>query len=261
MLLARGILRTLSCWIRGSRAQRGSSRAGNVIDFDTLRPRRGIRRATPSLAATAFALILVAIGAFAGVSSLFPDSRAPGQRQPWVALPPSTMRPHWVPESRPDTQLAPPARRSPFHASATFRLAIHGVEADGGVSDGDTLRAGHRRIRLNGIDAPERDQVCERQGRSIPCGRLAAETLEAFLAGQRIACNSAGVDRYGRDLSTCFRSNGVDVNRYMVASGWAVAYGRYSRAYEQAEAEARLRRLGLWAGSFVLPEEWRAGRR
>jgi endonuclease YncB( thermonuclease family) len=146
-------------------------------------------------------------------------------------------------------------------APASFKVAIGGVERTGRVSDGDTLVVGEKRIRLHGIDAPESDQICEQHGRRLACGRRATDALSAFLAGQRITCTSVGVDRYGRDVATCFRADGADVGRYMVASGWAVAFRRYSRAYEQAEAEARLSGIGLWAGGFVTPQEWRAGKR
>ena len=49
------------------------------------------------------------------------------------------------------------------------------------------------------------------------------------------------------------RSGGVELNRRQVEDGWAVAYGDYA----DAERSARERRVGLWAGSFDRPREWR----
>ena len=47
----------------------------------------------------------------------------------------------------------------------------------------------------------------------------------------------------------------------MVASGWAVAYRRYSVAYVADEDAARQARSNIWAGSFDKPWDWRVGRR
>ena len=43
----------------------------------------------------------------------------------------------------------------------------------------------------------------------------------------------------------------------MVRAGWALAFVRYSRAYEASEADARKAKSGLWAGAFIAPWDWR----
>ena len=54
----------------------------------------------------------------------------------------------------------------------------------------------------------------------------------------------------------------MDLNRQMVADGWAVAFRRYSKIYLAEETRARAAKAGLWSSQFVLPEEYRAaGRR
>ena len=52
-----------------------------------------------------------------------------------------------------------------------------------------------------------------------------------------------------------------DVNRWMVANGWAVAYRRYRADYVADEDAARRKRINMWSGDFEMPWDWRAQRR
>ena len=63
-------------------------------------------------------------------------------------------------------------------------------------------------------------------------------------------------DKYGRSVATCALGR-LDLNGWMVASGWALAYRQYSTAYVGAEAEAQTAKLGIWQGEFTPPWEWR----
>src|SRR6516164_8660412 len=63
-------------------------------------------------------------------------------------------------------------------------------------------------------------------------------------------------DRYGRRLGTC-SVQGVDIGRWRVRNGWALAYRRYSTAYVEDEDYAREHQLGLWSGAFIAPWDWR----
>lgn len=139
-----------------------------------------------------------------------------------------------------------------FAAAKLERLAGEEMSGRMRVVDGDSLAYGERRLRLKGMDAPELLQSCRRGSSDYPCGREAAAHLRS-LAGGEIFCRSEGADRYRRHLVRC-RSGSVDINRAMVRSGHAVAYGDY----ERAEAEARAEGIGLWAGDFVRPGDWRA---
>ncbi len=124
--------------------------------------------------------------------------------------------------------------------------------------DGDSLEIGNARIRLFGIDAPERDQDCrDGDGRTYACGREAARALATSFAGREVTCTPVEVDRYNRDISIC-TADGVDLGEAMVRAGHALDYARHSRGrYAQAEREARAARRGLWAGSFETPAAWR----
>ena len=52
-----------------------------------------------------------------------------------------------------------------------------------------------------------------------------------------------------------------DINQWMVTSGWAVAFRRYSLEYDAAEKRAQRAKVGIWAGTFVMPWDWRATKR
>lgn len=123
--------------------------------------------------------------------------------------------------------------------------------------DGDTLSIGQRRIRLHGIDAPESAQNCQaHDGVLWNCGSKATAVLASLIIAG-VECVSLTVDRFGREVARCTNAQGEDVGAEMVRLGWAVAFIRYSRDYEELEVQAREGRLGLWAGLFERPEEYR----
>lgn len=124
--------------------------------------------------------------------------------------------------------------------------------------DGDAVEIAGTKIRLNGIDAPETDQVClDARGRRWTCGVAARVALVQHAGTAAWSCRATDTDRYGRTVASCTVA-GEDVNRWMVRAGWALAFVRYSRAYEGDEDAAREARAGLWAGVFIAPWDWRA---
>lgn len=124
------------------------------------------------------------------------------------------------------------------------------------VIDGDTLSIDKRRIRMQGIDAPELRQTCETNGQAYACGNLSRNALLQKIEHQPVRCMTSGHDQYGRDLARCFRGD-IDLNGWMVEQGFAVSY--YD--YRTEEARARAARRGIWSGTFDNPQDWRKANR
>lgn len=133
------------------------------------------------------------------------------------------------------------------------------------VTDGDTvhvLTEGNqlRKVRLTGIDAPERGQ---------PYGRKSTEYLSGLIASRWVYVESDRQDRYQRDIGKILLKD-IDVNLEMVGAGYAWWYRYYRKQqsvtdqalYEQAEDSAKNSGFGLWSDSNPInPYRWRKGDR
>lgn len=128
-------------------------------------------------------------------------------------------------------------------------------EAEIRVLDGDTLKIGKVNVRLHGIDAPEKTQICQRDNLDWLCGQEAAAHLRGLIGNRPVTCIEKDRDRYGRVVAVC-SAGGVDLNRAMVRAGLAWAYLAYSRDYEAAEWEAQLLGNGVWAASVRAEPAW-----
>ncbi len=116
------------------------------------------------------------------------------------------------------------------------------------VLDGDTLRVRDRVVRLAGVTAPDRGQTChDSLGTGFDCGVAAANALAGLVQQGPVECRLHGHDEAGRPLATC-SAEGAEVNRTLVAQGWARATAT-TPALTAAEASARSARLGMWGGS------------
>lgn len=122
--------------------------------------------------------------------------------------------------------------------------------------DGDTITIDGTRIRLGGIDAPERSQLCGKGGKAYRCGQQAGVSLRDKIGERVVTCLPVDEDRYRRVVAICYAS-GEDLNRWMIRQGFATAYRRYSRGYEPDEDTARSARVGFWAGEFRNPADYR----
>jgi endonuclease YncB( thermonuclease family) len=130
--------------------------------------------------------------------------------------------------------------------------------------DGDTIEARGVRVRINGIDAPERRQTCrDLAGSNWRCGVVAAAALDEFLAASRpLRCQLVDRDRYGRFVGNCFRADGKNIANWLVANGHSLDWPRYSGgAYAAHQEKAQTAKTGIWSGTFEMPWDWRANRR
>jgi len=123
--------------------------------------------------------------------------------------------------------------------------------------DGDTLDMAGIVVRLHGIDAPELNQGCTREGAPWACGREAAGKLATLVADQSVRCEQHDTDNYGRIVATC-KIGQTDLSAAMAEAGLAVALSHFSTFYIANEARARDRRIGVWNSEFQLPSEYRA---
>jgi len=138
------------------------------------------------------------------------------------------------------------------------------IEGRASVVDGDTIEIAGQRVRFNGIDAPEGQQSCKNSnGKAYACGRSAAKALDNFLAGSRpVRCEFLDWDQYGRYVGNCARADGRSVQEWLVESGHALDWPRYSAGgYAVQQARAKQARRGVWQGEFEEPWEWRAAQR
>jgi endonuclease YncB( thermonuclease family) len=133
--------------------------------------------------------------------------------------------------------------------------ALHGFA----VSDGDTVKFGRQRVRLFGVDAPEKGQSCD-GGHWYP-GPLATKALIGFIAGRPVSCHEVDYDhRNDRPVAVCFAGKD-DLQALMVSAGWAWAYTAFSDQYADAERRAAARGVGVYAHRCQPPREWRALKR
>lgn len=107
------------------------------------------------------------------------------------------------------------------------------------VTDGDTLRMNGVKIRLWGVDAPEKEQRGFDQAGAI---------LAAVAQLRMVDCRIRAYDRYDRLVTQCLRrSDRLDIGKAVIESGWAKDYPRYSQGfYAAAENSARKSHKGLW---------------
>ncbi len=156
-------------------------------------------------------------------------------------------------------RLFPPGGAICVSLILTVSLAFAEPAGPARVIDGDTIEIHGARIRLAGIDAPERGQWCSAAQQRYRCGLEAGAALGQRIGGGIVRCVVRGIDHYRRDVATCY-SGGENINAWLVRSGHAVADRQYSREYVGDEAEARRERRGLWRGEFDLPRDWRRTR-
>ena len=124
------------------------------------------------------------------------------------------------------------------------------------IIDGDTIHLKGEKIRFSGIDTPELKQTCNKNNEVIKCGIQARELLVKKVGNKKIYCVREGKDQYKRTLAECF-VNGESLSVFLVRSGYAFAYRKYSDKFIKDEEFAKENKLGMWAMTFQYPWDFR----
>jgi micrococcal nuclease len=145
-----------------------------------------------------------------------------------------------------------------FNTFLFFHFIILHAQIEGkitSVKDGDTYMIKslikEYTVRLNAIDAPERDQDFGDES------KVAASEFE----GKEVLLDSLTTDKYGRTVGKItIKGKGIDLSTYMVSNGFAWHYKKYSSdtILAQLEIVAREKKLGLWhTPNAMAPWDWR----
>jgi len=138
-----------------------------------------------------------------------------------------------------------------------FLLTINDIKSQElKVVDGDTIHLNGEKIRFTGIDTPELKQTCIKQGIKDYCGVTAKKILIDKIGSKIVECIRQGKDRYKRTLAECFVNN-ESLSSYLVRSGYAFAYRKYSKKFIEDENYAKVNKLGMWSMEFDYPWDFR----
>lgn len=128
------------------------------------------------------------------------------------------------------------------------------------VVNGETLRVNNVLLRLEGVEAPDRSQTCQGQGKKRwKCGEMAQVALERLTRGKTLKCQAGTTpDALGRLNGTCTLEDGRDVGAVLVEGGHVFSTSSYFGGYAVQENEAKRQKLGIWANDIERPAEYRA---
>ena len=133
------------------------------------------------------------------------------------------------------------------------------------VRDGDTIQLGDTTYQLDGIDAPELDQICiDDHADPWTCGLEARDHLVKLIADREVSCEDLGLVPYRkRHLGLCtVKGEDTSLNQLAVRQGFAVTFDPHAKELFKAdEAAAKNDRRGLWKGCFAAPADFRQGRK
>jgi endonuclease YncB( thermonuclease family) len=137
----------------------------------------------------------------------------------------------------------------------TAAPAMAEINGPARVVDAGTIEIGSNLVSLFGIEAPQSEQVCEREGAAWRCGQDAEWALAERLERHWALCDEKSADRSGRISAICYLGgrNGIDVNAWLIEQGWALAHPDAPDAYRALESAAQRAGRGLWSGKFTSP--------
>ena len=126
------------------------------------------------------------------------------------------------------------------------------------VIDGDTIVLNGEKIRFSGIDTPELKQTCLKDNEEVGCGMFAKTLLVKKIGNNTPICIGKEKDFYKRTLAECF-VKGESLSKFLVRSGYAFAYRKYSTKFVKDEDFAKTNKLGMWSMTFQYPWDFRKG--
>jgi endonuclease YncB( thermonuclease family) len=130
------------------------------------------------------------------------------------------------------------------------------------VKDGDTIQLSGVTYKLDGIDAPEFDQICiDEHADAWTCGVDARDHLVQLIGKREVHCDDLGPDKtYSKWHAGLCTVEGetASLNQMLVRQGFAVnAEPSLKGHFKDDEAAAKADRSGLWKGCFVVPSDFR----
>ena len=145
-----------------------------------------------------------------------------------------------------------------------FAATSFAFAADAIVHDGESIIVDDTRYRLDGIDAPERDQIClDEKGQTWACGVEARDQLESFIAKRAVRCDDKGPDPAypRRRIGECWvEGEAVSLNEWLVREGWALNFEPSAKGrFLTSQADAMNNLQNLWRGCFSSPQDFRRG--
>jgi endonuclease YncB( thermonuclease family) len=148
----------------------------------------------------------------------------------------------------------------------TLLSASPGRAAGAVVRDGDTIQLGEVTYRLDGVDAPEFDQMCiDDHADPWSCGVDARDQLTRLIGGRPVHCDDLGPNKNFTKwhIGLCtVEGETVSLNQQLVQQGFAMDFEPSAKGrFLDDEARARDAQLGLWKGCFVAPDDFRLGKK
>jgi endonuclease YncB( thermonuclease family) len=143
--------------------------------------------------------------------------------------------------------------------------ASQGWAAGTTVRDGGTIQLADVTYKLDGIDAPELDQMCiDEHADAWACGVEARDRLSRLIGNHEVRCEDLGLATFKkRHIGICtVEGESVSLNQLLVRQGFALNLDPAARGrFAEDEAAAKDNRRGLWKGCFVAPKEFSRGRK
>jgi endonuclease YncB( thermonuclease family) len=153
-----------------------------------------------------------------------------------------------------------------FALLGAILIASPSLAANVIVRDGDTIQLGDVTYRLDGVDAPELDQICiNDQADPWSCGIDARDQLTKLIAGRDVHCDDLGPDKLfrKRHVGVCtVQGDSTSLNLEIAQMGLAISVEPALKAHAKDDAaNAQADKRGLWKGCFVAPQEFRLGKK